>query len=100
MTQKDKAIADKRDAEIVYAPGSSIDSNLKLLAERRTDIFNVGGELEETDIGKKIGESEERKPQKVIWDGHTASMERVTQKARENISIDDQIASIHKSGFV
>ena len=35
--------------------------------------------------------------EKVIWDGHTASMERVTQKARENISIEEQIAVIHKN---
>jgi splicing factor 3A subunit 1 len=37
-----------------------------------------------------------RQQAKVIWDGHTASMEKVTQKARENISIEEQIATIHK----
>lgn len=44
----------------------------------------------------QIGE-EERKEQRVVWDGHTASMEKVTQKARENISIEEQIATIHKT---
>ena len=44
----------------------------------------------------QIGE-EERKDQRVVWDGHTASMEKVTQKARENISIEEQIATIHKT---
>ena len=43
----------------------------------------------------QIGE-EEKKEKKIVWDGHTASMEKVTQKARENISIEDQIAVIHK----
>lgn len=43
----------------------------------------------------QIGE-EEKKEKKVVWDGHTASMEKVTQKARENITIEEQIAVIHK----
>jgi splicing factor 3A subunit 1 len=36
----------------VYAAGSSIDTTLKKLAERRTDIFGSGAE--ETQIGKKV----------------------------------------------
>jgi splicing factor 3A subunit 1 len=36
---------------------------LKQLAERRTDIFGVGDE--ETAIGKKIGEEDKRKDDKV-----------------------------------
>ena len=46
-------------------------------------------------IAPQIGE-EEHKVQKVVWDGHSASMEKVSQKARENISIEEQIAVIHK----
>lgn len=37
---------------------------MKQLAERRTDIFGVGDE--ETAIGKKIGEEDKRKDDKVI----------------------------------
>ena len=36
----------------MYAAGSSIESSLKQLAERRTDIFGAG--MEETVIGKKV----------------------------------------------
>lgn len=44
--------------------GLDIESSLKQLAERRTDIFGV----EETAIGKKIGEEEIQKPEeKVKW---------------------------------
>lgn len=44
--------------------GLDIESSLKQLAERRTDIFGV----EETAIGKKIGEEEIQKPEeKVQW---------------------------------
>lgn len=44
--------------------GLDIESSLKQLAERRTDIFGV----EETAIGKKIGEEEIQKPEeKVEW---------------------------------
>lgn len=85
---------EKQDQEEVFAAGSAIDSNLKQLAERRTDIFGIG--TEETQIGKKIGE-EEKKETKVVWDGHTGSMEKVSQLARENISIEQQIATIHRA---
>ncbi|XP_050389734.1 splicing factor 3A subunit 1 [Patella vulgata] len=93
IEDRQRTLEEKREQEEVYAAGSSIDINLKQLAERRTDIFGIG--TEETQIGKKIGE-EEQKDRKIVWDGHTASMEKVSQKARENISIEEQIATIHK----
>lgn len=46
-----------------YCSGAAIEASLKQLAERRTDIFGVG--VEETAIGKKIGEEETRKDDKV-----------------------------------
>ncbi|ELU00425.1 hypothetical protein CAPTEDRAFT_151021, partial [Capitella teleta] len=90
----DKILSAAKGDDEVFAGGSSIGSSLKQLAERRTDIFGAGAE--ETQIGKKIGEEEKKDKGRVIWDGHTASMEKVTQKARENISIEEQIAVIHK----
>jgi len=45
---------------------------------------------------EQIGE-EDKRATKVVWDGHTASMEKVSQRARENISIEEQIATIHKT---
>jgi splicing factor 3A subunit 1 len=77
--------------------GSAIDASLKLLAERRTDIFGVGDE--ETAIGKKIGEEDVRKDEKVTWDGHTSSVEAATRAARANITLEEQIHQIHKVGF-
>jgi splicing factor 3A subunit 1 len=47
-----------------FSVGSAIEASLKQLAERRTDIFGVGDE--ETAIGKKIGEEDKRKDDKVI----------------------------------
>ncbi len=52
IEQRDRQIAEKREQEEVYAAGSSIGGNLKLLAERRTDIFGAGAE--EAQIGKKV----------------------------------------------
>ena len=52
MEDRQRSMADKSDQEEVFAPGSAIDSNLKQLAERRTDIFGIG--TEETQIGKKV----------------------------------------------
>lgn len=44
----------------------------------------------------QIGE-EEKKETKVVWDGHTASIEKISQLSRENISIEEQIATIHRA---
>ncbi len=52
IEQRDRQMSEKRDQEEVFAPGSSIGSNLKRLAERRTDIFGHGAE--EAQIGKKV----------------------------------------------
>nr|XP_023020595.1 splicing factor 3A subunit 1 isoform X2 [Leptinotarsa decemlineata] len=94
VEQRDKQVMDKMNQETVYAAGSAIDASLKLLAERRTDIFGVGDE--ETAIGKKIGEEDVRKDEKVIWDGHTSSVETATRAARANITLEEQIHQIHK----
>ncbi|XP_019872395.1 splicing factor 3A subunit 1 isoform X2 [Aethina tumida] len=94
VEQRDKQVADKMNQETVYAAGSAIDASLKLLAERRTDIFGVGDE--ETAIGKKIGEEDVRKDEKVTWDGHTSSVEAATRAARANITLEEQIHQIHK----
>lgn len=94
VEQRDRSMHEKLQQEEVYAAGSSIESSLKQFAERRTDIFGFGDE--EAAIGKKIGEEEKRRPEKVTWDGHTASMEAATRAARANITIEEQIQQIHK----
>ncbi|OCT98119.1 hypothetical protein XELAEV_18010347mg [Xenopus laevis] len=94
LEQRDRAIREKQGDDEVYAPGLDIESSLKQLAERRTDIFGV----EETAIGKKIGEEEIQKPEeKVTWDGHSGSMARTQQAAQANITLQEQIEAIHKA---
>ncbi|KAL1132268.1 hypothetical protein AAG570_010225, partial [Ranatra chinensis] len=94
VEQRDKHLQDRINQESVYAGGSAIEASLKQLAERRTDIFGVGDE--ETAIGKKIGEEDKKKDDKVTWDGHTSSVEAATRAARANITIEEQIHQIHK----
>ncbi|XP_030764501.1 splicing factor 3A subunit 1 [Sitophilus oryzae] len=94
VEQRDKHVTDKMNQDTVYAQGTAIEASLKLLAERRTDIFGVGDE--ETAIGKKIGEEDIRKDEKVTWDGHTSSVEAATRAARANITLEEQIHQIHK----
>lgn len=53
IEERNRQIQEKTDQEEVYAAGSSIESSLKHLAERRTDIFGAGSE--EAGIGKKVG---------------------------------------------
>lgn len=93
VEQRDKHIEKVRE-ENVYAPGAAIEASLKQLAERRTDIFGVGDE--EAAIGKKLGEEEPRKDDRVTWDGHTSSVEAATRAAARNVSLEDQIHQIHK----
>lgn len=94
VEQRDKHTTEKMTQENVYAAGSAIEASLKQLAERRTDIFGVGDE--ETVIGKKLGEEETKKDERVTWDGHTSSVEAATRAARANITLEDQIHQIHK----
>ncbi|XP_062855537.1 splicing factor 3A subunit 1 [Trichomycterus rosablanca] len=94
LEQRDRGLRERQIEEEVYAPGLDIESSLKQLAERRTDIFGV----EETAIGKKIGEEEIQRPEeKVTWDGHSGSMARTQQAAQANITLQEQIEAIHKA---
>jgi len=94
LEQRDRSLRERQVEDEVYAPGLDIESSLKQLAERRTDIFGS----EETAIGKKIGEEEIQKPEeKVTWDGHSGSMARTQQAAQANITLQEQIEAIHKA---
>lgn len=93
IEERERSIQAKSQQEEVYASGPSIESSLKDLAERRTDIFGSGDA--ETGIGRKIGE-EDKRPEKVTWDGHSNSVEATNRAARANITIEEQIQQIHK----
>ena len=105
VEERDKQITARAVEDQVYAPGQAIESSLKHLAERRTDIFGVGEEAaQEAAIGKKMGEQENKilgGPEKVTWDGHSSSAESAARAARANISLNDQIEQIHrKQGLI
>ena len=71
IEEQKRQVSEKKTKEEVYAEGFQIGSNLKRLADRRTDIFGA----EETVIGRKIGEDESAKRKQlptVQWDGHSA----------------------------
>merc|ERR1719295_2368919 len=97
VEERDKQIMSKTNEDVVSAPGQAIESSLKQLAERRTDIFGVGEEAaNETYIGQKIGEEDQKVNEKNTWDGHSSSAEAAARAARANITLNDQIAQIHK----
>merc|ERR1719232_2356186 len=95
VEERDKQISAKQSEEVVFAPGQSIESSLKQYAERRSDIFGVGDEGE-TMIGKKVGEEETRPDPKMVWDGHGATAESAARAARTGVTVEDQIAQIHR----
>ncbi|TNN07224.1 Splicing factor 3A subunit 1 [Schistosoma japonicum] len=89
VEQRDREIREKREQEQVYAAGNLIDTSLKQLAERRTDIFGVG--VDEIQIGKKLGEQEIVKSDKLIWDGYSATTDIVAKRNLEAVTIKDKI---------
>ena len=87
--------------DAVFAPGKAIESSLKNLAERRTDIFGVGEDAAtEAEIGKKLGDDTEDETaaarEATAWDGHTVSAEGAVRAARAKITLDDQIKEINR----
>ncbi|KAI9359278.1 Pre-mRNA splicing factor PRP21 like protein-domain-containing protein [Zopfochytrium polystomum] len=86
--------AKKRDSNLLQ--GVDVAKNLTRLSGYRTDIFGS----DEVEIGKKIGEDMEKMKQaekeKVIWDGHTASIGHATRQIQQQFSLEDQIAQIQK----
>lgn len=78
--QREKAVQEKLQQEEVYAQGTAIENSLKQMAERRTDIFGSG--IDETEIGKKIGEEAKLNKDKITWDGYSSSMEAAAKKGK------------------
>uniref|UniRef100_A0A5S6R4U8 Splicing factor 3A subunit 1 n=1 Tax=Trichuris muris TaxID=70415 RepID=A0A5S6R4U8_TRIMR len=97
--QKERELMDRQDEEFVFAMGSDISANIKAFAERRSDIFGVGSKgAEQAMIGKKLGEEDVRRiDPKAIWDGHSVSVESTVKAAQAEISLEDQIAQIHRA---
>ena len=109
--QKLAAEAKKKDSNLLQE-GTDVAKILKNFSGYRTDIFGS----EETEIGKKVheggvggvaeeggvaAEEEPKKKERVIWDGHSATINLATQRAQQHTSIEEQIAAIHRSkGFI
>jgi len=80
----------ERSKGLSLANDQEISRNLELFAKKRTDIF---GDKEE-EIDKTIQGEKEKPPEKIVWDGHTASIARTTN-AVIGRTIEEQIAAIH-----
>lgn len=94
LQEREKTVTDKTHEEQVFAPGTSIESSLRQLAERRTDIFGSG--VEETSIGSKIGMEREEQKDKVIWDGYTSSAQSAIISAQSKITMEDKIQDMKR----
>lgn len=92
--QRERANEKVQGSNLVYDQGVAIVENLKKMAEYRTDIF--GGES--VNLAKKLKDKEaEVQKDAVMWDGHTATVSLVVNKASKQLSIDEQIEAIHQS---
>ena len=61
---------------------------LSKLSEKRPDIF----EGEEVGLARKV--REEAKTEKVVWDGHSASMNQTIRQAQQK-TFEEQMAILH-----
>ena len=77
--------------------GANVVSSLKNLARTRVDIF--GAEADEEKRKKEEEEERQRRKEreKVVWDGHTASMARTVDAYSTNVNFEEQIAAIHRA---
>jgi len=90
---ENKRILAERAKDTALADSDEISKHLHKWAERRTDVMGD----QEVEIGKRIGEDDKKAPEKVTWDGHTASIGRTTSAVMSGMTLDDQIAAIHAS---
>jgi len=92
--EREKQIQQKKAEDEVYAAGSDISASLRDLADRRTDIFGV----EETAIGKKVGETEkDQASNSVQWDGHSGSGRDAQRLASSKVTAEEQIEYTKKT---
>lgn len=95
LDQKEKEKKEREEQEEALAPGVSIEKQLKTMAEYRRDIFGRG--VDETTIGKKIGEEDRRRDEISVWDGHSSTVEKTAKNAMKGFTVEDQIKAIHQS---
>lgn len=96
MEQRDRELNDRRDNDTVFALGGAVESSLKHLAERRTDIFGVG--TDEVRIGRKLGEQEEEEEEEGVretaaWDGHSVTRDLARTRAQQATAAKDKEAA-------
>jgi splicing factor 3A subunit 1 len=75
--------------------GTEVDKILKNISGYRSDIFGT----DEVGIGQKVLQDMERlktsEKQKVIWDGHSATIQSAKERASVGMSMEEQMAAIH-----
>ncbi|EGT52787.1 CBN-PRP-21 protein [Caenorhabditis brenneri] len=97
---RDRHIGERSTEEPVLALGADISKNLGQFAERRTDIFGVGGE--QTMIGKKLGEEDnsQQGQNKLIWDGTEETRDAITRAVQNQVNMDQQFNDMNRQGYM
>lgn len=90
--QKMAMEAKQRDSNLLQE-GQDVAKILKNMSNLRPDIFGS----DEVDANKRIREKEEeaKKKDRVIWDGHTATMALANQRAQKT-NMEDQMAQLQQ----
>ncbi|KAI8057237.1 Pre-mRNA splicing factor PRP21 like protein-domain-containing protein [Syncephalis plumigaleata] len=94
--QKQAADAKNRESNLLME-GTEVNKILKNISGYRSDIFGT----DEVGVGQKVQQDRERlkaaEKQKVIWDGHSASIPAMNERAAAGLSIEEQMAVIQQN---
>jgi len=92
--QQMKTELNQRSQNTATATGEELSANLQMFSKKRPDIFGT--------VEEQFSSSDKKKPEKILWDGHSNTMTRTTanvamlqQQTKKNI--EESLKSTEKS---
>jgi splicing factor 3A subunit 1 len=76
--------------------GTDVSASIRALAAHRPDIFGTGTDDDARREAEAIASAQSKAREKVVWDGHTASKEAITNRFA-GASLDEQIEALHRA---
>ena len=77
--------------------GANVEASLRSLARARVDIFGTEADEEARKREEAEQAAKRKEREKVVWDGHTASKDKILDKFQSNVNFEEQIAAIHRA---
>ncbi|KAH8914362.1 hypothetical protein BT69DRAFT_1089475 [Atractiella rhizophila] len=94
--EKKAALEAHRSAANLATAGTDVTKNLREFAAVRTDLFSTTAE-EEAKRQEAEAKAKQREREKVVWDGHAATRDAVTERFQTGVNLQEQIEALHKA---